>query len=358
MKLPKRIPVALLVILLLLVAVRAAMPIVATRYLNHMMADLGAYRGHVDDVDLALWRGGAAVDNLKIELVEGKVPVPFVDVPRVENQISWPALFHGAVVLKVDVFQPEVNFVDGNTESETQAGRGVDWREQVERIVPISIDEVHVHDGVVRFRNFQSDPPVDLRASAVNATLRNLTNVADAQGRRVATLDATARLLGHSPLEAKASFDPFVMSDFGFALRITELQLPEFNNFAQAYGNLDFKSGNGEFVMELEAKDRKLTGYAKPLFHQIDILDWKQDVKQQHDNPLRVIWEGLTGAVQGLLHNQPTDQFATRIPISGDLGQPQTGIWSTITGILRNAFVEAFKPNFENRTQESEKIKK
>ena len=49
-------------------------------------------------------------------------------------------------------------------------------------------------DGTLRFRNFTSKPPVNLHASALNASIYNPTNVADARGERPARLEGTARI--------------------------------------------------------------------------------------------------------------------------------------------------------------------
>src|SRR5690606_10279710 len=115
--------------------------------------------------------------------------------------------------------------------------------------------------------------------------------------------------------------------------------LTKINDFARAYGNLDFKSGHGELVMELEAKDSRLTGYAKPAFKEVDIFNWKQDVESEDANPLLALWEGLAGTLSAVFSNQRTDTLATRIEISGELpDEASLDMWSAVWGILRNAF--------------------
>jgi hypothetical protein len=126
-----------------------------------------------------------------------------------------------------------------------------------------------------------------------------------------------------------------------------KLDLKQLNPLLQAYARLDVASGSGEFLMELQAKDGKVNGYAKPMFRDLEVLSWQQDVVEQHDNPLRLAWEALTGGTAWIFKNQRADQFATRIPISGDLKAPQTGKLDALLAILRNAFGEAFKPQFE-----------
>jgi len=336
-------------IAVLLVLVRMTLPYWVTNYLNARLAAMGSYHGQVSEVDLHLWRGAYTIHDLAIVKNTGKVPLPLLSAPRTELSLRWVDLVRGKVVANVEFYSPVLNFVDGRGEADGQSGKGVDWRLQLEKLMPVQIDEIRVIDGELVFRNFVSEPPVDLRATQVNGSVRNLTNVEDANGQRVAVFDAKAQMLGEAPAEAHAEFDPFNESrDFSLRLRILDFDVVKANDFAKAYTKLDFASGHGEFVTELDAKDGRLRGYAKPLFKNLEVFSWKQDVEQQKDNPLRLAWEATSDLVTKLFKNHREDQFATRIEISGEIGATQTHPIDAILAILKNAFVEAYKPNFEN----------
>lgn len=344
----RRWPWMLLVLIAALVGLRALLPGWATRYLNAKLDHMGSYHGELADVDLHLWRGAYTIRDFVIVKQDGRVPVPLLKAPRTELAVSWRELLSGGVVAEVQFFDPELNLVDGRTEQETQTGRGVDWRERLESILPIHLNEVDVHDGTLHFRNFESDPPVDLVATQINGQIYNLTNVRETGTPRAATFDLRAQVLGAAPLETHARFDPFgTFRDFQIELRVTQIELRRLNDFLQAYAKLDAESGDGDFVMQLEARDGRLDGYAKPLFRDVGLFSWKHDIEQQHDNPLRALWEATAAGVQNLLKNQREDQFATRVAISGRIDRPQTSAVEAIVAILRNAFVEAYKPQFE-----------
>lgn len=344
----RRLGLLVLIVILLLVVLRLLLPAMIERVVNRQLAQMGDYSGQVADVDVALWRGAYVLHGLRIDKVSGQVPVPMLDAPRIDIALSWRNLLRGAIVARVRFEQPELNFVDGRGGGESLTGAGVDWRQQLEDLVPIRIDEVQLRDGVVVFNNFVSEPPVDLRATAVNADIANLTNVRDAEGGRVADLVATAHLFDSADLEAEASFDPFGrMDEFTLALRVLAIDLTRINDLAQAYANLDFESGNGEFVMELEAADGQLSGYAKPLFQNLSIFSWRSDVREDDKNPLRLAWEALVEGVTTVLRNPPADQFGTRIQISGRIDDPELGVFGAVIAVLRNAFVQALEPYFE-----------
>jgi hypothetical protein len=347
---------ALIVIVAALVTLRLFLPEILRDQLNAKLDRMGAYHGQIADVDVHLWRGAYSIKELRIEKVGGEVPVPLLAAPNIDLSISWREIFHGGIVGEVQFDRPELNFVDGRTEADSQTGRGVDWRQKLEEILPIKLNEVRVVDGTIFFRNFISDPPVDLRATQTQATVYNLTNVRDAQGERVARLEAKANVLGDAPLQTQAAFDPFGdMQDFTFDLKVSDVELARLNNLFQAYAKLDVQSGHGDFVVQLTAEDGHLSGYAKPILQNVEIASWEQDVEQQKDNPMRVAWEWAAGAVKTLFTNQPSNQFATKVEFNGTLDNPKTSTLDALFNILRNAFVEAYKPQFDQAREKKDR---
>lgn len=339
----------LLLIIVLLVVIRAALPYMVRHYLNARMDHMGDYHGQIADIDLHVWRGAYTVDGLKIVKVSGKIPVPLLNAPRTEIKLSWRALTHGTVRGKMAFFQPVLNFVDGNGKDDTQSGKGVDWRSKLKLLAPIRLDEVSVINGTVTFNNFVSSPRVDLKMTDVNATASNLTNVEHHDGSRVASLHATAKILGQAPLVTNAEFDPLQhQGDFKVDLRVSNVDLTHANQLARAYSGLDLASGHGDFTMQLEASNGQLTGYAKPLFHDLQIFSWKQDVEQDHKNPFQLAWEAVAQGVVTIFKNHTKDQFATRVPISGRIDDKKLGTFAAIVNVLHNAFVQAYTPQLEN----------
>ena len=340
--------VLLLLLALLLLGLRLALPYLVKSEVNSRLDKIGEYHGQVGDIDIQLWRGAYSINDLLITKRSGKVPVPFVNAPLVDISLSWRDIFNGAIVGEVVFESPELNFVDGVGAADGQSGKGVDWRKTLEDLVPIKLSEVRVNDGTVAFRAFATEPPVNIKATNFDAVIVNLTNVRGEGGRRVAKFEATANVLGKAPFDSHASFDPFgTLDDFDFDVRVLKIEAVRLNPLLQAYANLDVASGRGDFVMELEARDGALKGYAKPLFQDLEVLNWEQDVKKQKDNPLRLAWEAMASGVMAIFKNHPSDQFATRIPISGSLKDPELNRWEALVAILHNTMVEAFTPHLE-----------
>lgn len=340
----------LAIIVVLLIVVHVALPIVVRNTLNDKLANMGAYRGHVEDVDLALWRGAYKINGLKIVKVDGKVPVPLLDVPLIDLSVSWHALWYDhAVVAKAEFMSPQLNFVDGGTNQQaSQTGAGTDWRDQMNKLLPITLNEVRVIDGKISFRNFNSKPPVNLTASQIDASLYNLTNVEDKQGKRDARFEGKAKLFGQAPLSVNATFDPFSnFEDFQFRLRTTGVELRRVNDFASAYAKFDFNAGTGDVVVEADAKKGQLSGYIKPLLHNVEVFNWQQDVENKDKGFFRSVWEAVVGGTQTVLKNQNKNQFATRVELSGNVHRQDISALQAFWEILHNGFVQAFNARYE-----------
>lgn len=342
--------VAIVTLVVLLIIVQLALPYLVRNYLNDKLRDMGAYSGHVDDVDIALWRGAYALNGLKVTKVDGKVPVPLLDIPRTDIAVSWHSLWYDhAVVARMDFSRPVLNFVDaGANKQASQTGEGTDWRAQLEKLLPITLNEVRVEQGKITFNNFTSKPAVKLEASDIQASLYNLTNVEDADGKRDARFDGKAMLFGQAPLDAKATFDPFSnFEDFQFRLRVTDIELKRVNSFASAYGKFDFNAGHGDVVIEAEANKGQLSGYIKPLLRDVDVFNWQQDVENQDKGFFRSVWEALVGGTETVLKNQRKNQFATRVNLSGNVHRQDISPLQAFWEILHNGFVQAFNARYE-----------
>ncbi|MGE8408658.1 MAG: DUF748 domain-containing protein [Pseudomonas sp.] len=343
-------------LLVLLLALHLSLPWLVRDYLNDKLADMGDYRGQVTDVDLAWWRGAYKINGLTIVKTSGKVPVPLLEAPLIDLSVSWHSLWYDhAVVAEVTFQRPILNFVDGGTKQASQTGQGTNWRQQLEKLLPITLNEVLIRDGTLTFHNFNSKPPVDLKATQLNASVHNLTNVVDKQGRRDASFEGKALLLGDAQVESNATFDPLSnFEDFEFRLRATDIQLRRLNDFASAYGKFDFNAGHGDVVIEAKAVKGRLSGYIKPLLRDVEVFNWQQDVENKDKGFFRSIWEALVGASETVLKNQQKNQFATRVELSGNVHQSDISAFEAFLQILRNGFIQAFNARYERSPPKSD----
>ncbi|MDO8907317.1 MAG: DUF748 domain-containing protein [Pseudohongiella sp.] len=333
----------IVVLVLILIGLRMALPTLMKDYLNRQMANMGDYRGVVADVDIALWRGAYSLHALNISKVDQDVPVPFFTAEIIDLAVSWGALLRGAVVAEVAFLSPTLHFVDGG-DQESQDGSGTDWRMALQEITAININELTVTNGELHFHNFQSDPPVNLALTNLEGSFTNLSNVERRDTPIYANFNLSGRMLDTASASVSGNLDPLGdFRDFIIAMRITDIELEQLNDLTEAYGNFDFESGNGDFVMELQAEAGALTGYARPVLDNVAILDLESDSEK---GLLNVVWESLVAAMGQIFRNQPADRIAADIDIRGDLNQQDVSTWQAFRSLIRNAFVEAYEAQF------------
>lgn len=335
--------IVLLVLVVAAILLRLALPTLVRNQLNERFADMGAYSGYVADVDIALWRGAYALSGVNVTKIDQDVPVPFFAADSIELAISWSALLDRAIVAQVHFHQPSLHFVDGEDEG-FQGGGGTDWRDALQELIPIRIDELSISNGEINFHNFHSEPEVHLTLTELQGSFRNITN-ADRRDEAIpAAFNLQARVFDDARAEVGGSLDPLGnFEDFAVDLRVTGVNLLLMNDLTEAYGNFDFESGQGDLVMELQATSGQLEGYIRPLLNNVAILDLESDLEQ---GILSATWEAIVGGLGQIFRNQPEDRIAAEIEVSGDITQQEVSTWQAFLSIMRNAFIEVYDTQF------------
>ena len=330
-------------IVVALVGLRLALPSLVKDYLNGQMAEMGVYQGHIHDVDIALWRGAYSLHEVEVVKIDQEVPVPFFRADTIDLSIDWGALFRGSIVTEMEFYSPALHFVDGG-EEDSQDGSGTDWRQALQELTPVRINELIIHNGRLNFHNFSSSPEVNIAMTEVNAIFTNLSNVSRRDTAIYAQCSLTGRMLDTADVSLSGNLDPLGdFRDFIIAMQIHSIDLTQLNDLTEAYGNFDFESGNGDFVLELEADGGSLRGYARPILNNVVILDLESDSEK---GLLNVVWESLVAALGQIFRNQPVDRIAADIDIRGDLDNQDISTWQAFRSIMRNAFIEAYEAQF------------
>jgi len=343
----RRFGIVLLVLIAILGIARAMMPWAVRDYVHRTLDRNPLYDGEIGKVGIHLWRGAYSIDDVRISKTTGNVPVPLFAARRLDFSIQWNALFHRKIVGQVVMEEPELNFVDAPSEGEDQSGAGAPWLQMIKDLFPFRINRAVVKNGSIHFRAFQTKQPVDVYLSQVSASIDNLTNIRDETQPLVSTVQATGLVMDQAKFEYKMTLDPFAYRPtFHMGMRLLGLDVTKINDLAMSYGKFDFERGWFDLVVEAEAKEGLLSGYAKPLFRNLKIFSLSEDIKDE--NVLELFWQALVGGLTSLFKNHPRDQFGTLIPFRGDLSQATTtDILATIGNILRNAFVRAYLPRLE-----------
>lgn len=343
----KRTTKILIFLVVLLVVARLLLPYFVLRYLNKELADMGGYTGHIDDVDIELIRGAYQIDDLRIRKINGKIKEPFLYIPKTDLSVEWKSLFKGKLVSEVETYEPELNFAFSEDEASNQTGAEVDWTAYLKKLLPISINRFAVINGRVDLTSLVTQPRADLSLQHLQAEIRNIRNVEDQAKKLPSPVIASGDVPGYGgTMNFSANMNLLkVVPDFDYNLRFSDIQLVKVNPLAREYANLDFERGTVSVYSEMAMLDGKLNGYLKPLTKDMKIFKLNE-----HENRSvgRFFTELVAQAGTAVLKNQKKDQVATRIPLNGTVDDIETAVWPTLFGVLRNAYIEAFKGEFDN----------
>jgi hypothetical protein len=331
-------------LVLVLVVARVALPHVVERYVNRTLADLDGFTGRVEDVDISLWRGAYQIEGVRIDKTEGRTRVPYFRARQVDLSIAWDALLRGSVVAEIALDAPELNFVTASRKASEQTEPASNWQETVRDLVPFQIERFSVTNGEVHYRDFGSDPAVDIYLQGLDGVVRNLTNSEDLGGDLFARFEVRGQAMRSGSFRLEGSVNPYAEEpSFELQAQLQDLALTELNDFLRAYGKFDAESGTFSLDSELSASDGAFRGYAKPFVRDLEVADFSDRDK----NFLTKTWEGVVEVTSDLLEDQARDTIATRIPLSGRLEEPSADVWATIGGLLRNAFIQSLRRGLE-----------
>ncbi|GAB2764096.1 DUF748 domain-containing protein [Rhabdobacter roseus] len=343
-------------IVVLLVIIRLILPYVVLRYVNKVLADMGEYTGHVEDIDLALYRGAYQIKEMNIRKVKGKIKEPFILIPRMDLSVQWKSLFKGKLVAEVEAYSPEINFAFSSDENASQTGADNDWTQVIKDLLPIQINRFAIYDGKIDLTSVVSQPKTDLSMTNFNLQIENIRNVEEEGKKLPSPVRARGTLPGYG---GNLVFDADMMllkqiPDFRYKMSLNDLQLVQLNDVARQYGNVDFEQGTLTLLSEMTLFDGKINGYLKPLTKDMKIFKWKEEDNRSVG---KFFTELLAEAGNLLLQNHPKDQVATRIPLQGTIDNIETSFWPILINVLRNAYVEAFRVEFDNTTSIGNTIK-
>ncbi len=334
-----------------LIIFRLLLPYIVLKYVNGKLENLEEYYGHVNDIDIHLYRGAYEIKDIRIlKRVEknGKTgekdTIPFFKSRSIDLSIEWKAIFKGSIVGEISVEEPIVNFVKDKHKGEDVKADTADFAQLVDDLMPVTINRFDIHNGEVHFRDLEAKPKLDIAMKNINITATNLTNVTDSKELLPATLTASAEAYeGKFALNAK--FDGLAKKPtFDMNVSVNGVQLPQLNDMLREYANFDVKKGTFNMYGEFAAKEGKFGGYVKPFLKDLDVVQWN---KQEGDFK-QILWETLVASAAEILQNQKKEQLATKINMNGTFDKVHLNTWRAISYVLRNAFLHALKPSVDN----------
>lgn len=338
-KMKKRYKI-LLTILAVLIAARIALPYIVLHFANKKLAEMDGYYGHIDDVDISLYRGAYQIKKIFLKKVDKKDTVNFIDIKLVDLAIEWKPIFNGEIVGKVLIDSSAVLFTREKNDISDVAKDTADFRDVLNSFMPITLNKLEIKNSFIKYNDPISTPKLNMAITNLNVVALNLANGYDSSQVLPASIRATANVY-EGNLKLNVKLDPFAKQPkFDMDARLERTNMVKLNDFLRAYANIDVNKGRFGLYTEVAAKNGKFDGYVKPLITDLDIVEWTKE----EGNFLQIAYETLVGTAAWILKNHRKDQLATKVYLSGDLDNPKVSVGKAILTVLQNAFIAALKP--------------
>lgn len=341
----KKTLTVILIVLAVLVVFRIALPYIVLHYANKSLASMDRYRGHIEDIDIALIRGAYTIDSIYLNKLDTTTlkETPFFAANKIDLSVEWKALFKGEVVGEVLMIEPMLRFTKDKAEPKDVKKDSSDFNQVVDELMPLSINRFEVRDGRIQYVDNGTKPRVDIQMSNVDLLALNLRNSYDSGELLPASIKAHANIY-EGTLDVNCRLNPLAEdATFDLNAELKNTNLIKMNDFFDAYANVDVNKGTFGLYTEMAAKNGRFEGYVKPLIKDLEILG-KEDRK---DNILKKLWEGTVDLVGEIFENQPRDRVATKIPLRGSTRSLDTNVWYAIGEVIRNAFIQAIQPSLD-----------
>jgi hypothetical protein len=347
--------VVFVLIIMALIVFRLALPGIVKHYVNEQLNELPGYTGHVDDIDIALWRGAYVIKGLHLKKKTDPAKYPFLEIERSDLAIEWGPLFHGKLVGKVTCDRPIVNILA--TEKLYKEPSKDTWTATLKALMPITINLLTVNEGRLAYYDFEKKPEHEWHLDNMHLTATNLANVQKKGERLPSDINVSGMAIGGGRLRLYAKTNMLKeMPDFDGGIQLTGIDLLSLNPMLEADVKFDVERGKLDLFTKLSVMNGEIAGYLKPFIKDLKVLNVKKDMKK--GGPIRVAKKAVVGLVAGILKNHKTKKIATVVPLQGSLKNPKTSPWQTFLGVLGNAFVRALHESISGDVTEQEPSKK
>ena len=343
-------------ILLFIIALRLALPYLIKFSANRYLQSNDAITGHIDDVDLHIYRGAYKIRGIHLEIVGEKANVPFFSADYIDVSVLWAALFRGKIVSELYIQSPVLTLVDvkeSSDDSERYATIASEktWLNLEKNFIPanLKVDRIELADGRIALRGISEKTPLvaDLELYDVNALVKYLASAG--QNMPPVSASAEARVGDKGAIQLDGSIDLYTKKPtFDVDAKIDDLDVMQLDNAIKLYSPIDVEAGKVSSALELKAEEGEVDGYFKIAAEDLKVFSWKEDVKKDNDNFFQVLVDSMVGGVSALLTNRKTDAVATRVPISGSIDEPGVSVLSSVINLIKNAFVKAIDLNVED----------
>ena len=206
----------------------------------------------------------------------------------------------------------------------------------------VRADRIVIDKSTLGYRDQTTNPPYRVYLSDTHAEVHDFTNVQNGHAKK-GKAAVRGMFMESGPTRVEATFEPREKrTDFSVMLAIDDTDADRMNDLWRAYGGFDVERGSFAVYSEVGVEGGEIDGYVKTILKDLDVLgpDEQKGLREK-------LYEGLVGAFATVLRNQPRDQVATEVSLSGPLENPNSSTLEIVLRLVQNAFFKAILPGFQ-----------
>lgn len=345
-------------ILLGLLVVGWVATVVITRTINHRLANMPEFTGHVGHLQVAWWRGGVTVRNLDLwsrgHEADGPVvvlqhgSVAITPAALLRGKLGLHAEFDGADVMMLKAGDPEKPAkTDAEKEAQKQKRMAQvrHWQGALRDAFPLELSRLEITNSRVRFVDRTVTPNPEMAIEHLHLVMTGLGEKPKSADHLPAQAHLNGILTGNGRLVASIEADPLAAQPrFKTRAEVLGLSLPPIANFLRAYAKIEVTKGSFEVFMEATASGGHYEGYVKPFFRDLEF----KPVRDEKIGAFKRLATTAASAFTSLLKNDE-QKVATKAPFQGNFADNKVDVWTTVENLLRNAFVQSLGEGLEGQ---------
>jgi len=317
-------------------------PLVVLPLVNKKLKNMPDFGGKIKSIRLNLFDASITIKGISLAKKNRQIPVIFFSLDHMSISLR---IFKRKLLADISVDNFNINLVKGVEDDDSQLGLDKAWIEFAKQLLFLNISRLQIENGSTHFRTYHTTPPVDIFVDNIKLVAEDLNIRSSPTDQLPADIHLSAHIHG-GILKVDGTMNPRnPVPTFDVNAELQGLNLAEINSLLLAYADIDVNRGTFSMSAELAAKERKISGYVKPMVKDLKLFNWKQDKK---GGLRKMIKELFIDGVVSLFKNQRSDQLATKVVIDGEITGPDVNLWSVVGCMLCNAFVESLLPHVEN----------
>lgn len=323
--------ISFIVILVLLIAIRVALPYVLLNSINKKLERLPNYICVLKDLNVHLFDLSITIKGIEMTKRNGKIETPFFTSGDIHVSLESYEL----ITTKVVVEDCILNLVKGKNKELSQLIID-DELITIFKEMPFSPNIFIVENAEIHFIEKHSSANIDLSVKNITIDGRNIANQNQSKDKYPSTVILEGDFEG-GKLKANAKLnkqkkDPLINIVSSFSpIKITRIK-----NFLKIYADIEVDAGTLSATSIINVYDGRLDGFIDPVTKN---LTFNKSFDKDEVKLGKRIKQRLLNTASKLLGREESKKIVTRIELHGTLGEVKVNIKDIIKVGLKEFFL-------------------